>query len=905
MSMYRRSDTNPGYHLPLIHVNYRWRCGSARRRIAMRHHHLGSYILRICWSMLLAMPACSRSPHDHAFRSSEIMPTKTIRAFAVSNHVRFADGESIAAYEAKIRALFDKRFRTTAGIVQQDVDDVAHHLLGPADTSDPVGTARDLVVFTEDVGLILALQGTAAASARDPSLTAIEGLLRIARIHLPQVLLNAHTFGVSINRALFLSLTDKFWRGFHDTFSRIADEYDVYLVACENVAEVYESTDPLLVRLFGDPEHPERTNVFLPLDGHVYNQAFLYDPDGRIVASTKKVYLTPPEEDPGFFDLSFGSIAEFNVIDTPVGRLALVISKDAWMPDVIDRAEELGAQIMVQPDANPGNWASVVSGNDTWFPDNWAAGNWMHTQKYPSLRYNITPMMTGNLYDFNFDGQASIIADTSAHDIQNGFVGQSPRLGFLAVGQWAIADPVVEDPGLSIEERRNILIQRSKAMAPYSGTPLENAYSESVLYADLHIPLEQPEQRPQSAGIFGTNIAVSPSPHGPCWNPSIGLSQDGTISILWTDLSRGVEEVALAQSFDRGRTFSRPTKIDYSSTLRGRQRDNHWDARLAVARTGLRQAAVWTDYRNGSWEIFLSHSIDGGRTWSTPATRVDNAGETFYTGENLLYDPCIAYDETGNLFVAWADNRTVSDTDIVLRKSTDGGMTFGPEIRVDDTGTGTLHHEQGTTGIADTFSFNPSLVAAEGKVYVVWQDLRDGWNAIYFARSDDAGETFGRNVRVNGSYRPFIHEYNPSIAVDKAGRIYVAWQDTGRDGGDIYIAISTDGGKSFGSPIRVDDATESLTTQSSPRVAVTPSGETLYVLWRDARYGGQDLFIAATHPSKGYGFSPAVMVNDQAGAPCEQSVGDLVADPSGDALVTWHDARDGTDAVYFARGRLD
>lgn len=870
-------------------------------------HRRTNHSLRLlCAAATFSLWACSagHGPGQPTEPRALAAP-KVIRAFAVSNRVLFKDGESIEAFETKMRALFDKRFRT-GDIVQEGVDDVASHLLGPTDPHDPVGTARDLVVFTEDVGLVLAFQGTRAASVRDPSLSAVDALTRIALMRLPQVLLNLASFDVSLNRAVFLALTDTFWRGFHQTFSRIADEYDVYLAACENVADVYESTDPVKVRIFGDPEHPERTNVFLPVDGNVYNQTVLYDPDGRIVAKTRKVYLTPPEEDPSFFDLSSGSIENLQAVDAPLGRLVVMISKDAWMADVIDRADEMGAQIVVQPDANPGPWAAVVGGNKTWFPDNWAAGNWMHIQKYPSVRYNITPMMTGNLYDFNFDGQASIMADTGLSDTPRGFVGQWPRPGFLAVGRWAQADPGDEQPGLSMGDRRRILMARSEAMAPRSGSLLENDYAESVVYADLEIPVGAPHpQRPSSPALFGENIAVAPGRRGPCWRPSIGLSMQGAISIVWTDLSRGAEEVMAVESLDGGATFSEPVRVDDSGPPRTRQRGNHWRAAVAVSPADARRAAVWTDFRNGSWEIFLSCSPGTTLSWSSPATRVDDAGDALRTGENLLYDPAVAWDEAGNLFVVWSDNRTVSDTDIVLRKSLDGGLSFGPEVRVDDTGDGTLHDERGATGIADSFAFKPDIAARGDKVYVVWQDMREGWNEIFFARSDDGGRSFGTNKKVDTSSRPFCHHYDPSIAVDVTGTVYVAWQDTCTDTGDIYLAVSADEGEHFGQPIRVDDSGDSSTTQSYPRVGVAPSGDIVYVLWRDERYGDPDLFVTAARLGQGKGFGVARMVNDEQSAPYVQSPGEIAVDAAGNAFITWHDPRTGGDALYFAKGRLD
>ena len=105
---------------------------------------------------------------------------------------------------------------------------------------------------------------------------------------------------------------------------------------------------------------------------------------GVIRGSTVKAYLTPPEQPPpGEFlglALAFGSVPDLEVLDTPVGRLATVISKDAWMIDVNDRFEAKGANVILQPEAFS-DWGFRT---DEWAPDMFKEGGFANLQKYPA-----------------------------------------------------------------------------------------------------------------------------------------------------------------------------------------------------------------------------------------------------------------------------------------------------------------------------------------------------------------------------------------------------------------------------------------------------------------------------------------------------------------------------------------
>lgn len=797
--------------------------------------------------------------------------------------MRFEDGASAAAFDAKMRALFDARLRD-GDLVLAGVDDVASHLLGPDDPADPVGTARDLVVFTEDVGLVLAFQGERAAALRDPGLGTLQAFVGLGLVWLPQTLLDLVRFdGVSVNRALTLALTDNLWRGFADTFSRLADDYDVWLIAATDVADARLSTDPVDVALHGDPEHPERTDVWLPSDANVWNQAVVFDPDGHLVSRTRKVYLTPPEEDPGLLNLSFGDLRDLRVVETAVGRLGIMISKDAWMADVVDRFDQLGADVIVQPDANPGAWASYLSnGPDVWYPDNWKAGNWAHVQRFPSIRHNVTPMMTGNLFDFAFDGQGSIVSDAGADDRRTGFVGQTADVGFRAVGSWAIADPGEGDPRLDLAARRAPLVERSLALAPGSGAPEENAYGESVIWADLAIPV-------RAAPVSGAAPVGGPSPRviapsaAAQWNPVLSVAPDGAVHAAWIDFRAGNADLYAAASADGGRTFGAAVRVDDGLADRTDHQDALWGGRLAAA-PGGRVFATWTDFRDDSWEVFATASVDGGRTFRRPASRVDTASEVV-TPENLLYDPAIVAGGGDRVFVVWSDGRSVSDADIVLRRSDDGGVTWQPEVRVDSTGDGSRDDERGPTGLGASQQWSPAIAVHDEDVVVAWQDFRDGFDQLYVARSTDGGQSFGVDHPIAPA-AGFAHRYFPSLARDGAGTLYLAWQQGDHDGGDVWLARSDDGGASFGAPVRVDDAGDGFSTQSRPAVAVSVDGARVVVAWRDDRAGVPEVRFAVSD-DRGAGFAGSqVACAARTAAGCGPPA--LALEPDGAAVLAWH-----------------
>ncbi|OHB67092.1 MAG: hypothetical protein A2Y76_15545 [Planctomycetes bacterium RBG_13_60_9] len=135
----------------------------------------------------------------------------------------------------------------------------------------------------------------------------------------------------------------------------------------------------------------------------------------------------------------------------------------------------------------------------------------------------------------------------------------------------------------------------------------------------------------------------------------------------------------------------------------------------------------------------------------------------------------------------------------------------------------------------------PDMVAgADGRVYLVWQDNRRGnWDIFVSVCSD--GQNFSREVRVTDSDD---NETAPAIAVDSqaTGRVYVAWEDDRNGNQDIYVASSTN---AF-STSTTSQVTTNAEDQTEPDVSVDGQN-TAYIVWTDMRNGQADIYGAASN----------------------------------------------------------
>ena len=360
----------------------------------------------------------------------------------------------------------------------------------------------------------------------------------------------------------------------------------------------------------------------------------------------------------------------------------------------------------------------------------------------------------------------------------------------------------------------------------------------------------------------------------------LAIGSEGIAVAVWSDTREGKSNIYLAKSRDGGRTFGSNVRVNDVPGTAGL-----FGATVALDRQD-RAHVVWFDNRDGDFDIYFARESDRDEG-PTPAIRInddkDNPVEADVFGDDepdglagpaFQTLPSLAVDRNGAIYVAWQDYRR-NQADIYFAKSTDGGKTFSRNLRVND--------DIGRAG-----QLYPSLaVDVRGVLYLAWHDFRKGNQDIYFSRSIDGGQTFGRNIRVNDD--PGTDgQFNPSLAVDDDGAVYVAWHDLREGQADIYFARSIDGGQTFSPNRRLnDDRGEAY--QFHPSLGVGKNGA-VAAAWEDYRNGQADIYLAYSADG-GRTFRPNVRVNSDR-RPVDHLHASLAVGERNELAVSWEDQRE-------------
>src|SRR5438093_1079463 len=199
---------------------------------------------------------------------------------------------------------------------------------------------------------------------------------------------------------------------------------------------------------------------------------------------------------------------------------------------------------------------------------------------------------------------------------------------------------------------------------------------------------------------------------------------------------------------------------------------------------------------------------------------------------------------------------------------------------------------------ASFFGPSPSIAAGtNGVVYLAfagWSGATTG-DDIDFTMSSDGGRSWSTPIRVNDDAGAAA-QAEPSLALDPSNNIYIVWTDMRSGNNDVYFAKSVNGGLTFGANLRVNDITTN--SQSEPDLAVDPVNPHLvHVVWTDTRSPilGPDIYEAWS-ANAGASFGANVQVNDDRGLAPQLSPS-LVAN-AGKIQIAWADYRTGGSTNY-------
>ncbi|HEU4539398.1 MAG TPA: nitrilase-related carbon-nitrogen hydrolase, partial [Polyangiaceae bacterium] len=411
-----------------------------------------------------------------------------------------------------------------------------------------------VVALPENFGLAAAFIGSRGEAARAAG-TSLPAFLALRQAYAGPVAHYAKTWpDLTLQEQILLGVTDTVWRAFFDTAREIARSTGAFVVASTVASGAVEaSRDRADVDALRDPDLPDVAEVYVARDRRAYNAAYVISPAGEIVARARKPYLVPSEENE--LTLAAGAIDEARVADVCGLRLGLVISKDAWMPDVVDRLALAGADVLVQPEAFSGWTIEEVPGD--WLPDVFRQSAWAATQKHASLRGAVVPHLVGNLFDLVFDGQSAIVGDAAPGQLGFAYVGQPPQGGFLATLPWVEPDPGVADASLSLAACRAALRATGEALLP--GGARAGQYRDGVVFADLEPRAPFAVEPPGPPGVLGASLPIADVAGDDAaaeqTQPAAAGDGSGRVAIAWRETAGGVARLRLAVSADGGVTF--------------------------------------------------------------------------------------------------------------------------------------------------------------------------------------------------------------------------------------------------------------------------------------------------------------------------------------------------------------
>ncbi|HEX6047710.1 MAG TPA: sialidase family protein [Gemmatimonadaceae bacterium] len=232
-------------------------------------------------------------------------------------------------------------------------------------------------------------------------------------------------------------------------------------------------------------------------------------------------------------------------------------------------------------------------------------------------------------------------------------------------------------------------------------------------------------------------------------------------------------------------------------------------------------------------------SKDDGVTWSVPVTI---ASDSAFGTRNFH---ALHVGTRGDLYVAWLES-SQGKSKTFLTRSTDGGATWTTPVLADPTQSCPCCR----TAIA---------TAGDGTLYLAWRTVLPGnVRDVVVAKSSDHGVTWNAPVRVHADNWVFdgCPHAGPSMQVDSAGTVHIAWW-TGVEGkAGVYYARSRDGGATFDSPIPLG-----VSEFSAPAHAQLALGdEKVVVVWDDGTVKTPRVVMRVSADG-GATFSPPTLVS--------------------------------------------
>ncbi|HZV68551.1 MAG TPA: exo-alpha-sialidase [Saprospiraceae bacterium] len=260
------------------------------------------------------------------------------------------------------------------------------------------------------------------------------------------------------------------------------------------------------------------------------------------------------------------------------------------------------------------------------------------------------------------------------------------------------------------------------------------------------------------------------------------------VHVVWTDDRFGNNEIFYKRSHTKGLSWEDDVQLSVSFV---------YATSPSIATNGNEVHVVWMDHRDNKNEIYYKRSLDNGATWGPDIRLTDEVGEPSH--------PSLAINDQ-TLHLVWQVSDHKAD-EIFYKKSTDGGSTWLPEVRVSN---------------ALSNAINPSIAVSGNFIHVVWS--KAGGSGIYYRHSLDDGNVWLPQVELTT-----VASYSEHAMITLSDTmIFAFWSDRRSGNGDIYMRRSVDNGTTWENDLKLPShANQAI----SPRAG--SAGTYIYLVWSE------------------------------------------------------------------------
>jgi hypothetical protein len=351
-----------------------------------------------------------------------------------------------------------------------------------------------------------------------------------------------------------------------------------------------------------------------------------------------------------------------------------------------------------------------------------------------------------------------------------------------------------------------------------------------------------------------------------CGDPGVGYDLSGAAfitGIASTNSSCFPGVIIFEKSTDNGTKWSAPA-VAVTPLFSGGLTDKPWlqvdDNPSSPHANALYLSVTQFDASGNTSEISVSHSTNGGSSWTT--TAVDKA-QAYPRSIDQFSDLAIGKD--GTVYVSWmrcTANGAAGDcggtqATLVLSKSTDGGSTWSKPVTIatvtlaPDPARCCFYGQLPNTGerVSEipVLGIDTSLGPHAGTLYAAFYTWTGSFMVVEVATSTTGGSTWGTPVRVTPPGDP-NDEFFPWLSVSSGGLVGVTWLDRRDDPAnrsyEAFAAISSDGGATFPN-LQIASAASNPRNDGFKGTFMgdytgnvwNSTGTTLYASWMDSRNG--------------------------------------------------------------------